>query len=342
VADPETPAASRPDLIALSNLPWDSYFPPEAAPPLGAEARTHVSGNEIVASWLTPAARVRLEAEGAGGSPTNAALAVLGLGGRVRIVGAVARDAWGDRVRRTLVEAGVNLLELDPPPLRQAHSLAFREAGGERRFLATLPEVTAGTRLPAADWSGPGWIVASSYEFRNPHFGALVHEAFAAARASGRRTAVDLADPHAVRGRRADIETLLAAGLDLVLGASDALAALLEGKGPPSAAAVSLPGPHPPHSAARLRAFAPIVIETRGARGARLVTGDADRSVAAPECTVVDTTGAGDALLGAVLFALARGDAPIVALQLGQAVAAECVRHVGAHVPRDILARLGG
>jgi sugar/nucleoside kinase (ribokinase family) len=351
------PGAAAPDLVALSNLPWDSYFPAGASPGLGAEARTHVAGDDRVAAWLSTPARAGLEAEGVGGSPTNAALAFLGLGGRVRIVGPVARDAWGDRVRGELAEAGAVLLELDPPPPRQAHSLAFREAGGERRFLATLPEVPSGARLPAVDWAGPGWIVASSYEFRNPRFGALVGEAFAAARAAGRRGALDLADPHAVRERRADIAALLAAGLDLVLGATDALAALLSldaagsawsaGADPLPGTARSAgpdpsPGTRPPLPAARLRELAPIVIETRGAAGARLVTTDVDQSVAAAECDVVDTTGAGDALLGALLFALARGDTPIAALRLGQSVAAECVRHVGAHVPRDILARLGG
>lgn len=334
-----------PDLIALSNLPWDSFFPAGLAPPLGREARTHVGAEEQVAPWLLPEARAQLEAEAIGGSPTNVALAFAGLGGRARVVGPVARDAWGDRVRRALAVPGLLLLEVTPAPPRQAHSLAFREpdrpvvgappetalhtSRGERRFLTTLPEVAERAALPRVDWTGPGWIVASSYEFRNAHFGALVRKAFGTARSAGRRCAVDLADPHAVRERRDEIRALLREGCDLVQGGTEAFEALW----PEEALRLD---------AALLRTLAPIVIETRGAAGVRLVAPQVDLTLEALPVDIVDTTGAGDALLGAILFALARGDVPERAMELGRSVAALCVGQVGAHVPADRLRALAG
>lgn len=280
-----------------------------------------------MAPWLEAPGRDRLEGEGVGGSPTNVALTFAGLGGRVRVVGPVARDPWGGRVRAALAAAGLALLELTPPPARQPHSLAFREPGGERRFLATFPELSPDTDLPAVDWSGPGWIVASSYEFRSPVFGALVSRAFAEARASGRRLAFDLADRHAISTHRPEIRALLAGGIDLLLGGSDALAALLGGEG------AELP-------AEPLRRLGPLVLETRGADGVRLVTPDWDRWKPALPGPVVDTTGAGDALLGGVLAALSCGAAPEAALMCGIEVAAECLRHPGAGVPRARLEAL--
>lgn len=324
------------ELIAFSNLPWDSCFPPEAAPPLGLEARTHVASILTVDPWLGPPLREQLEGESVGGSPTNVALTAAGLGLDTAVVGPVAGDVWGARVRRALEARGVPILELSPPPERQAQSLAFRETGGERRFLATIPELAAHTELPPIPWGTSGWVVASSYEFRSPVFGTLVRRAFREARAAGRRRAFDLAGPHAVRSGAAGIRALVGDGLELLLGGSDAFGALLG----------ELEGEIP---AARLRELAPIVVETRGPAGVRLVTVLGEERRPAPAGPVVDTTGAGDALLGGLIAALSAGSSPDAALDAGLVAAAACLRHSGAHIPaasfpalREAIRRGGG
>jgi sugar/nucleoside kinase (ribokinase family) len=78
------------------------------------------------------------------------------------------------------------------------------------------------------------------------------------------------------------------------------------------------------------RRLARYVLEKRGADGARLHGDAAVVDVPAVATTVVDTTGAGDALAGAFLAALAAGRSPLDALRDAVPYAARCVATVGA------------
>jgi sugar/nucleoside kinase (ribokinase family) len=74
---------------------------------------------------------------------------------------------------------------------------------------------------------------------------------------------------------------------------------------------------------------APLVVAKRGAAGAALRgTTAADRP--ARPADVIDPTGAGDALAGAMLAALAAGAPPLAALYAGLEAAARCVGRRGA------------
>lgn len=305
-------------LFAISNLPWDSYFPAGVAPPLGAHRRTHLAEPDDVAAWLTQEVRTRLEGEGVGGSPTNVALTFAALGGAVTVVGPVAPDAWGARVRADLARHGVTLLELLPAPARQAHSVAFMEEGGERRFLATMPRLPDGAHTTAAALAlaGPGWLTASAYELADAAIGAFVRQTFAAARAAGVRRAFDLADPHFVARHRAAVRALLEPGLDLLFTGPAALAEIVPG-GPDA----------PPQSLQRL---AEIVLISRGAEGLRVVHDGRAEDFPAEAAAVRDTTGAGDACLGGCLHALAAGAAVPEAVRQGLAAARRCVGVLGA------------
>ena len=69
---------------------------------------------------------------------------------------------------------------------------------------------------------------------------------------------------------------------------------------------------------------------TLGERGAALVEADGDVSVVpTPVVDAVDTTGAGDAFVGAFAFGLASGWAERDAVRLGCAIAAESVLRPG-------------
>lgn len=305
-------------LYALSNLPWDSYFPAGVAPPLTPDRRTHRTTADDVAPWLAPSARARLEGEGVGGSPTNVALTCAALGDDVTVIGPVAADEWGARVRADLARHGARLISVTPAPARQAHSVAFMEERGERRFLATMPELPAGATAaaPGLAWAGPGWLTASAYELADPALAEFALRAFAAARGAGLRLAFDLADPHFVAARRAPVAALLALGLDLLFGGPAALELLTPG------GADAAP--------AELHRLAPLVLISRGAAGVRVVHDGGARDLPAASVTVRDTTGAGDACLGGCLHALGAGAPVPEAVRQGLAAAGRCVGALGA------------
>ncbi|WP_254545445.1 1-phosphofructokinase [Halomarina pelagica] len=75
------------------------------------------------------------------------------------------------------------------------------------------------------------------------------------------------------------------------------------------------------------------VVASLGPDGAALVTDDGTFHAPALETTVVDTVGAGDALLAGVLAALARGESGGAALRFGVAVASRVVAVPGTGVP---------
>jgi ribokinase len=72
------------------------------------------------------------------------------------------------------------------------------------------------------------------------------------------------------------------------------------------------------------------LVVTLGDRGALVVPrGEAETRVDAPSVVAVDTTGAGDAFVGAFAVGLAMGRAPVEAVRLGCATAADSVTRRG-------------
>jgi ribokinase len=79
---------------------------------------------------------------------------------------------------------------------------------------------------------------------------------------------------------------------------------------------------------------------TLGSRGAALVTGDGSvRRVSAPPVTAVDTTGAGDAFVGAFAVGLALGMDEVAAARLGIACASDSVTRPGTQASFPDVAR---
>ncbi|MFC4550130.1 MULTISPECIES: 1-phosphofructokinase [Halorussus] len=75
------------------------------------------------------------------------------------------------------------------------------------------------------------------------------------------------------------------------------------------------------------------VVASLGSDGAVLAAGDDVLYVPAPDADVVDTAGAGDALLAGVLTGFAEGHSPRATLRYGVAVAARAVEAPGTTVP---------
>lgn len=93
---------------------------------------------------------------------------------------------------------------------------------------------------------------------------------------------------------------------------------------------VGKPAAELPGDALRLRARGPgMVIVTLGERGALLVTPTETSMIPAPSVAAVDTSGAGDAFIGALAVFLAEGDAPAAAIERANRVAALSVTRPG-------------
>ena len=78
----------------------------------------------------------------------------------------------------------------------------------------------------------------------------------------------------------------------------------------------------------------PGVVVTLGGDGAVYASTEGSGHVAAPRVTVVDTTGAGDAFVGAVCAELAEGAALGAAVERGVAAGGAAVQWLGAQPPR--------
>ena len=80
-----------------------------------------------------------------------------------------------------------------------------------------------------------------------------------------------------------------------------------------------------------------LVVMTRGAQGATVLTARGPEEVpAAPVSEVVDTTGAGDLFAAGLLFGLTHGLGPVESTRLGGLCAAEVISHTGARPEADL------
>lgn len=237
----------------------------------------------------------------AGGAPANVAAAVARLGGRSAFIGRVGDDPFGRWLRDTLQAAGVDTraVRLDPAA---ATTLAFVSLAADAdRDFAFYRNSTADTRLASGDLPDGLLTEAAFLHFcsvslsREPAR-ATTFEAVRRAAAAGALISFDVnfrpplwEDHRLARAlirdgiALADILKLSSSELEFLTGSDDAAAAvgLLTGK---------------------LR----FILLSRGADGVQLVTRDSVTDIPAWKVSPVDTTGAGDALAGALLFELAR------------------------------------
>ena len=242
-----------------------------------------------------------------GGAPANVAVAIARLGGSARFIGKLSEDGFGRLLAQVLVDNHVDTLYLRTS--RQAPTslaLVTLSANGQRQF-TFYREGTADTRLEIGDLDWNAWQDA-----------AICHAGSVSLSVEPSRSATLAAIDYTrqlgcIVSFDANIRPALwASGADIrdtmreIIGRSDVLkfsaeeAAFLDEQG-------VLPTEHPDinqlHAlGATLLAHGPsLLIITLGARGALLMTTDAQVEVLATPVKVVDTTGAGDAFMGAIL-----------------------------------------
>ena len=239
-----------------------------------------------------------------GGKGANQAVAAARLGARVTMVGAVGRDELGDAAVRELEAEGIDVgavARLDEPT---GVALIVVDAGGENQ-IAVASGANAAFAPGELRLEGEGVVL-------------LGHEVGDEAVLAGARAA-------AAAGWTAILNPAPAREIpDAVLAGHPILT-------PNASEAAQLTGEDDPEAAARaLHALtgAPVLV-TLGGRGALLLDGETTR-IPAPGVEVVDTTGAGDTVNGALAAELAAGRPLAEAARFAIAAAAISATAAGA------------
>lgn len=246
-----------------------------------------------------------------GGKGSNQAVAAARAGAQVAIVAALGRDAAGDAAMELWAGEGIEAAAVARlPGLPTGEALILVDSDGENEIViaaganAALDAATAA----AAAADGPALVVA---QLETPL--PATEAAFRAARAVGATTLLNAAPAQALP------EPLLAATDILVVNETEA-ALLLGGEAPPAELAAAL---------AQRRGRG--VVLTAGAAGACWAPREGRVLHApAPSVSVVDSTGAGDAFIGALAAALAEGLPEEAALRRGVVAGALACGRAGA------------
>ncbi|MFF1699016.1 ribokinase [Streptomyces sp. NPDC058257] len=245
-----------------------------------------------------------------GGKGANQAVAAARAGAdAVSMIGAVGNDAYGTQLRAALEHSGVDtdLLRTVEAATGTAHIVVDDEGGNA---IVVIPGANA--TLTALAPGDEGLIASADallLQLEIPVDGVLA--AAQAARGHGVRTILTPAPAQ-------PLSPELLSSIDLLV--------------PNEHEAATLTGLTDAHDAARsLLSQVPEVVVTLGARGSLYAARGADPVlVAAPDVTAVDTTGAGDTLVGALAVALAEGRSVPDALAWAASAAALSVQRTGA------------
>ncbi|WP_277212648.1 ribokinase [Isoptericola croceus] len=255
-----------------------------------------------------------------GGKGANQAVAAARLGSPTALVGAVGDDAFAEPALAGLREAGVDLSALAVRSGATGVALVAVAADGENSIVV-IPGVNATVDADAVrahrDVVGAAAVVVLQGEI--PRSG--IEEA---ARATRGRLIVNLAPVIDV-----DADVLLAADPLVVNEHEAALVAAALGAADGATPATEDGSDEAVVTALLARGVRSVVM-TLGARGALVGAGDLLEQVPTPCVDAVDTTGAGDAFVGALAHGLASGDDLVTAARFAARVGAYAVRSVGA------------
>ncbi len=252
-----------------------------------------------------------------GGKGANQAVAAARLGARVALAARVGLREDGASLVAQLQREGVDVRDIAQPP-DETPGVALIVVGAEDAENQIVTVAGSNGTLPldqveALDFGGLRWLVAQQ---ELPL--ASVARAFERARAAGVKTVLNAAP------FRAGSEALLPLCDLLVVNALEAQSLVLETGTRLRADAA------PEELAQALRAQGPsAVLVSLGGDGLCWVDADGVRRQACRPVRAVDTVGAGDTLVGALVTALSEGQALDAALAFAQAAASIAVSRPG-------------
>ena len=251
-----------------------------------------------------------------GGKGANQAVAAALLGARVRMVGAVGEDANAAPALAGLIESGVDLSAVATVPGPTGLAVIVVDAHGENTIVINAganAHVDADAVHAREDLIGGSEIVLLQGEIPRSGFEAAAH-------ACRGRLVVNLApvievdpgllrraDPLIVNEHEGALTLALLTGEEPSVDASwRDLTQALRGQGVPS------------------------VVMTVGPAGAIIADDSGVHQVPSPQVTAVDTTGAGDAFVGALCWRLTEGDSLVDAARVATRVGAHACLGAGA------------
>lgn len=255
--------------------------------------RVLVVGESLVDVFATRSAPV---VEAPGGSPLNVAVTLGRMGTPVSFLTALGDDDFGAALRRHLTESRV---DIEPGPVLSRTSSAVAHVGDDGA--ATYDFDIAWPDLGALELHCSAIVHTGSIAFFCAPGATSVHRLLREAHGSGALTTLDPNIRPALIGDRAAAVQQLEASLPWVdvLKLSDEDASWL------------YPGmDHLAVASLLLEAGPSLVALTTGSDGASLHTRRAHVHVPAPRTTVVDTVGAGDAWMGALIHGLVADPVP--------------------------------
>lgn len=274
-----------------------------------------------------------------GGALANVALTCARLGVPTRFIGALGRDAHGDRVLREFADAGVDTTCIPRVPERTAVTFVRVRDDGARSFLfyrhETADHALSVELLRAMSphpLDGASWLITGTSALVAEPLASAYRELVRDARARELPRVVDLnVRPHLWRDRAS---------------MRDAVSAIVEGAAVIKASEEDLAALDLDASIESLRRLAPgaVPVLTLAERGAAFAVGDEIVTRPAVSLTsdeVIDATGAGDAFIAGFLSVLTRrgatadsirGDRALLtdAVDAGCALGAMAVTRMGA------------
>lgn len=249
---------------------------------------------------------------GFGGKGANQAVMAARFEADVAFIGAVGDDPFGEPLLQNLLDAGVatGAVEVIPGPSGTAQ--IWVEPDGTNRIVVVSganDHVDPAATARAIERLGTLDLVVGQLEIPQ----AATIAAFESAHVRG---AVTILNP----APAAKLDPRLAAATDWLV--------------PNEVEIAQLAGRAVEASDLSFVAFGGVgaqgLVVTMGAAGATLVQPGRSEPVASPPVRAVDSTGAGDAFVGAFAFGLGAGLAPIDAVRLGVACASDSVTRAGA------------
>jgi len=266
-------------------------------------------------------------AASSGGSAANTMIAVAQFGGRAHYAFKVGDDEWGRFYREDLERAGVTSGAEVESRGTTGKCLVMVTPDADRTlntFLGMSSEVGP-EQVEAEVIDGSDFIYVEGYLVTSDSAHDAALHAIQTARDAGTAVALTLSDPAIVGAFTERFEQLLSPAVDLLFCNEDEACALT-GQSDRTSACIQLK-----HRATR-------VCVTCGADGALVMEATDQQPQHVPGFAVnaVDTTGAGDAFAGGVLFGLTHGYGLSQAAMLGNYAAAEVVSDYGPRLSRSL------
>lgn len=249
----------------------------------------------------------------AGGKGANQALAAARAGARVRMIGAVGRDAHAEAALANLERAGVDLSGVRHLDGTTGIAMIGVDAGGENLIMCA----SGVNARVVAEWLDGRLARGDLLVLQRELSAGSIADAVSRAHDCGARVLLNAAPAGAgdLAGIVGQVDVVVANA-----GEAAELSAALGSGGTPVVEA----------HCATLAGERRLAVVTLGGRGLVAQMGNRRWRVLAPQVDVVDTTGAGDAFVGALAAALDRGAEIERALREGTAAGALACQATGA------------